>query len=85
MNLNFDLESLYARLVIGSSRTRADFYEDFAAALDDGVDVVTYLRKRRDRAREMRDPLRPLYARWLRKMDTQSLSRALRGSGIPES
>jgi type II secretory pathway component PulF len=85
MNLNFDPEALYARLMISSSRTRADFYEDFAAALDDGVDVVTYLRKRRDRAREMRDPLRPLYARWLRKMDTQSLSRALRGSGIPES
>jgi type II secretory pathway component PulF len=85
MNLNVDLETLYARLVVSQSRTRADFYEDFAAALDDGVDVVSYLRKRRDRARELRDPLRPLYARWLRKMDSQSLSRALRGSGIPDS
>lgn len=85
MNLNSDIELFFARLAIRSTKTRAEFYEDFAAALDDGIDVVGYLRKRYERSRQMKDPLRPLYRKWLRKMDTQSLSMALKGSGIPGS
>lgn len=85
MNFQTRYENFVARLAIGSSQTRAEFYEDFAAALDDGIDVVSYLRKRYERARKMKDPLRPLFGRWLRRMDTQSLSVAFRGSGIPDS
>lgn len=83
MNLNKEFENFSARMAIRSSKTRAEFYEDFAAALDDGVDVVSYLRKRQQRAQQMKDPLGPLYRRWLQKMDARSLSMALKGSGIP--
>jgi type II secretory pathway component PulF len=83
MSLNTDFENFYARWAIRSYKTRADFYEDFAAALDDGVDVVSYLRKRQQRAQQMKDPLGSLYRQWLKKMDARSLSLALKGTGIP--
>lgn len=73
----------WAKLSIRSARARAEFYEDLAAALDDGIDIVSYLQKRVARSRQMRDPLGPIYRMWLKRMDSMPFSEALQGTGIP--
>ncbi len=80
-----NLEYALAKLAIRSAKTRSELYEDLAAALDDGIDIVSYLQKRVARARQMKDPLGPIYRIWLRRMDTMPFSEALKGNGIPSS
>lgn len=81
MNLEFAL----AQLSVRASKTRAAFYEDLASALEDGIDIVSYLKKRADRAKQLRDPLGPIYRYWLRRMDSMTFSESMKGSGIPDS
>ena len=79
-----NLDIVFARLALSNPKTRAAFYIDIAAGLDDGIDVVSLLRKRLARAKQMRDPLGPVYRVWLSRMDRVSFSLAVRGF-VPSS
>lgn len=76
--MNYKL--LYAKHQLANPRTRASFYEDMAAALKDGMDIVTYLSSRAARAARMRDPLGPLYRLWIKRMDRLSFGNAVVGT-----
>lgn len=75
--------STFGRFRLRNAEVRADFYEDLAVALGDGVDIVSYLRKRQLRAPRLRDPLGAVYGLWLRRMES-SFAQAIR-SDIPEA
>ena len=83
--MRLDPERIMANLAIRSTRTRQNFYEDMASAQDDGVDIVSYLTKRLNRAKQMKDPLGPIYRHWLNRMNSMGFSAALKNSGIPDS
>lgn len=61
-------------------RVRADFYEDLAASLDDRAVLVNYLEKQMRRAQSGHSPLAGLYSLWLKRMDSQPFSSALKGT-----
>jgi type II secretory pathway component PulF len=74
-----NIELFSARFSFRRTNNRAEFYEDMAAALRDGVDIVSFLQKRASRAKQMKDPMGPLYRVWVHRMDSTSFSGALRG------
>lgn len=74
-----NIKLFLARFSLSRTGNRAAFYEDMAAALRDGVDIVSFLQKRANRAQQMKDPLGPLYRIWLHRMDSVSFSGAVRG------
>lgn len=62
---------------------RMDFYEDFAAALQDGAPDVEHLKKLAKRARIRRTGRASLYELWLKKMKRMTFSRAMQGT-VPD-
>lgn len=62
------------------SSRRADFYEDLAEALEDRAVLVLELEKHLARARKKKSPLAGLFALWLRRMDTSTLSASMKGT-----
>lgn len=77
--MQIDFPRFLAWYALRDARTRAEFYQDTAAALADGMDIVTYLRKRLERAKSMKDPLGPFYREWLSRMDSMRFSAAITG------
>ena len=58
---------------------RADFYFDLGMTLDDKIPLFTTLRKYESRARERKQVTAPLFLHILKRMQSGSLSEALRG------
>jgi len=58
---------------------RADFYFDLGMTLDDKIPLFTTLRKYESRARQRRQMTAPLFLHILKRMQSGSLSDALRG------
>jgi hypothetical protein len=58
---------------------RADFYFDLGMTLDDKIPLFTTLRKYESRARQRNQTTAPLFLHILKRMQTGSLSEALRG------
>lgn len=58
-------------------RSRDEFYEDLAEALDDKVNLADFLEKRRRRAALRGSSEAIVLSSWLRKMDDMSFSRAI--------
>lgn len=71
---------IFANWLFGFASRRSEFYQDFAGAYRDGQGVVDYLTKQRARAVARRNSMSPLYQLWLNRMDTMSMSQAMRGS-----
>lgn len=58
---------------------RADFYYDLGMTLDDKIPLFTTLRKYESRARQRKQVTAPLFLHILKRMQSGSLSEALRG------
>ena len=58
---------------------RADFYYDLGMTLDDKIPLFTTLRKYEARARQRKQVTAPLFLHILKRMQSGSLSEALRG------
>jgi len=58
---------------------RADFYYDLGMTLDDKIPLFTTLRKYEARARQRKQISAPLYLHILKRMQSGSLSEALKG------
>ena len=58
---------------------RADFYYDLGMTLDDKIPLFTTLRKYESRARQRKQITAPLFLHILKRMQSGSLSEALRG------
>ena len=58
---------------------RADFYYDLGMTLDDKIPLFTTLRKFESRARQRKQITAPLFLHILKRMQSGSLSEALRG------
>lgn len=60
--------------------TRADFYEDLADALEDNAVLAGELSRRQRFLQADNKPFAALLGLWLRRMDTQPFSQAIRGT-----
>lgn len=73
------VELFFSKLSLKNGRNRAEFYDDIAVAISDGVGIVEYLRLRANRSKKMRDPLGPICLLLLSRMDSKTFGGALEG------